>query len=91
MTRISETCNFDESTGIASFDFTDISCLDVNYINDTEIEYVATFQKQIPEELVERHNLNPVLISYSMSCVGRFYDIITNIKRRKDISHISQE
>ena len=82
-TKKSETCNFDENTGIAAFDFTDVDCLDVQYTtsadNGTEsdqIEYIVTFEKQVPQTLVDQHNLTSVQIAYSFSCVGRFYDIV---------------
>ena len=82
-TKKSETCNFDENTGIAAFDFSDVDCLDVQYSysadNVTEpdqIEYIVTFEKQVPQTLVDQYDLMPVQISYSFSCVGRFCDIV---------------
>ena len=86
----SETCNFDENTGIAAFDFTDTNCLDVQYSNSADngsepdqIEYIVTFENQVPQTLVDQYDLAPVQIAYSFSCVGRFYDVVIELCSRK--------
>jgi hypothetical protein len=82
----SDKCNFNGATGIAAFDFTDTNCLDVQYGSSSDdesepdqIEYIVTFEKQVPQTLVDQYDLTPVQIAYSFSCVGRFYDVVKQL------------
>ena len=76
----SESCKFDVN-GIAAFDFTDSECLEVTVEQSEgqsgtysaeydEIVYTVTYEKRVPDDLVEQYDLEQVQVAYAVQCKG---------------------